>query len=158
MVQGRDILVGCHLRGRTESDTTEVTQQQRQCESESVSHSVVSNSVRPWTIAPQAPLSREFSWQEYQSGLPFSSLRDLLDPGMEPRSPALKADCLSSEPPGKLIYTYIIVYICQFKSPNSSHYPFPFISHACSLRLCFYFCFVNMTIYTNIFSDSTYMH
>jgi len=28
--QGRGSLVGCHLWGRTESDTTEVTQQQQQ--------------------------------------------------------------------------------------------------------------------------------
>ena len=44
----------------------------------------------------------EFSRQEYWSGLPFPSLGDLPDPGMEPRSPALQADSLPSEPPGKL--------------------------------------------------------
>ena len=52
-----------------------------------------------WTIAHQAPLSVGFSWQEYWSGLPFSSLGDLPDPGIEPGSPALQADTLSSEPP-----------------------------------------------------------
>ena len=35
------------------------------------------------------------------SGLPFPSLGDLPDPGIEPRSPALQADSLLSEPPGK---------------------------------------------------------
>ena len=46
-------------------------------------------SVTPWTIAYQAPPSMGFSRQEYWSGLPFPSLRDLPDPGIEPRSPAL---------------------------------------------------------------------
>ena len=34
----------------------------------------------PWTVAPQAPLSMEFSRQEYWSGLPFPALEDLPDP------------------------------------------------------------------------------
>ena len=38
-----------------------------------------------------------FSRQEYWSGLPFPSLGDLPDPGIEPGSPALKADALTSE-------------------------------------------------------------
>ena len=59
---------------------------------------VVSNSfVTPWTIAHQAPLSMEFSRQEYWSGLPFPAVGDLLDPGiktMSLASPALQADSL----------------------------------------------------------------
>ena len=55
----------------------------------------------PWTVAHQAPLSREFSRQEYWSGLPFSSPADLPNPWIEPKSPALQADSLPSEPPGK---------------------------------------------------------
>ena len=43
----------------------------------------------------------EFSSQEYWSGLPLPSLGDLPDPGIELRSPALQADALPSEPPGK---------------------------------------------------------
>ena len=43
----------------------------------------------PWTVAYQAPQSMGFSRQEYWSGLPFPSPGDLLDPGIEPRSPAL---------------------------------------------------------------------
>ena len=43
-----------------------------------------------------------FSRQEYWSGLPFPSPGDLPDPGIEPRSPSLEADALTSEPPGKL--------------------------------------------------------
>ena len=56
----------------------------------------------PWTIAGLAPLSMEFSRQEYWSGLPFPSPGDLPDPGIEHRSPALQADSISSKPPGKL--------------------------------------------------------
>ena len=55
-----------------------------------------------WTVACQAPLSRGFSRQEYWSGLPFPSPGDLPKPGIEPGSPALQADALSSELPGKL--------------------------------------------------------
>ena len=42
-----------------------------------------------------------FSRQEYWSGLPFPPPGDLPDPGIEPGSPALEADALTSEPPGK---------------------------------------------------------
>ena len=54
-----------------------------------------------WTVAHQAPPSLGFSRQEYWSGLPFPSPGELPDPGIEPRSPALQADALTSEPPGK---------------------------------------------------------
>ena len=50
---------------------------------------VVFNSVTPWTVAHQAPLSMEFSKQEYWSGLPFPFPEDLPDLGIEPRFPAL---------------------------------------------------------------------
>ena len=56
----------------------------------------------------QAPLSMEFSRQEYWNGWPFLSLGDLLDPGMEPGSPALQADYLPSKPPGKPILPRLI--------------------------------------------------
>ena len=48
--------------------------------------SVMSDSVTPWTVACQAPLSMEFSRQEYWSGLSFPSLGVLSDPGIEPVS------------------------------------------------------------------------
>ena len=57
--------------------------------------------VTPWTVAYQAPPSMGFSRQEYWSGLPLPSPGDLPDPGTEPGSPALEADALTSEPPGK---------------------------------------------------------
>ena len=62
-----------------------------------------SNSLQPtpWTIAHQALPSIKFSRQEYCSGLPFPSPGDLSDPAVERVSPALRADALLSEPPGK---------------------------------------------------------
>ena len=60
----------------------------------------------PWTVAHPAPPSMGSSRQEYWSGLPFPSPEDLPNPGIEPRSPALWADALTSEPPGKPIYIY----------------------------------------------------
>ena len=53
----------------------------------------------PWTVAHQAHLSVGFSRQEYWSGLPFLSPGGLPDPGIEPRSPAVQAAALTSEPP-----------------------------------------------------------
>ena len=54
-----------------------------------------------WTVVYEASPSMGFSRQEYCSGLPFPSPGDLPDPGVEPGSPALEADALTSEPPGK---------------------------------------------------------
>ena len=79
-----------------------------------LSCTVVFDSATPWTVAHQAPLSMEFSRQEYRCGLPFPSPGnlpdpgidlpdpgiDLPDPGIEPGSPALQADTLPSELPG----------------------------------------------------------
>ena len=56
----------------------------------------------PQIVALQAPLSLEFSGQEYWSGLPFPFPENLPDPGIESGSPAWQADSLSSEPSGKL--------------------------------------------------------
>ena len=58
----------------------------------------------PWTIAYQAPLSMEFSRQEFWSGLLFPSPGDLPNPGVKPRSPTLQEDSLPTEPPGKPNY------------------------------------------------------
>ena len=51
-------------------------------------------SATPWTVASQAPLSLEFSGQEYLSGLPFLSFGHLPDPGIEPAFLALQVDNL----------------------------------------------------------------
>ena len=54
--------------------------------------------VTPWTVAQQVPISMGFSKQEYWSGLPRPPLGNLLNPGIEPRSPALQVDALPHEP------------------------------------------------------------
>ena len=69
-------------------------------ESESVSHSVESNSFWPHGLH-QAPLFMGFSRQEFPGNLPFPSPGDLPNPGIENRSPALQANSLLSELPGK---------------------------------------------------------
>ena len=66
----------------------------------------------PWTAAYQAPLSMGFSRQGYWSGLPLPSPGDLPDPGVEPRSPTLQADALTSEPPGKPELPYFGLISC----------------------------------------------
>ena len=62
------------------------------------------DSSTPWTVVLQAPLSLEFSRQEYQSGLPFPTAGNLRDPGMEPMSlasPALVPGLCTTVPHGK---------------------------------------------------------
>ena len=123
------------LRAATKDPTMKT--EDRVCYSEDpacvrVSHSVVSNSVTPKTIALQAPLSMEFSRQECWSGWPFPSPGDLPNPGIEPGSPALQADALLSELPGNsrhcnwylfngniLTIFYLFTY---FLSPNPAFY------------------------------------
>ena len=73
-----------------------------------------------WTVARQALLSMGFSRQEYLSGLPFPSPGDLPNPGTEPISPALQADALPSEPPGKLTRTE---YHCKVSGWHSGKEP-----------------------------------
>ena len=82
-------------------------------ESESVSRSVMSDSVNPWTVARQAPLSMGFSRQEYWSGLPFPSPGDRPNPGIKPGSPALQADSLPSEPAGRPQLGFLETILCQ---------------------------------------------
>ena len=66
--------------------------------------SVMSNSAIPWTVARQAPLSLEFSRQEYWNELLFLTPGDLPDLGIEPMSPvspALAGRFFTTEPHGK---------------------------------------------------------
>ena len=61
----------------------------------------------PWTAAHQAPLSMEFSRQEWWNGLPFPTPGGLPDPGIEPDSPAslvLSGRFFTTEPPGEPVY------------------------------------------------------
>ena len=71
-----------------------------------LSRSVMSDSVTPWAIACQAPLVHEDSSGK-TTGVDFHALF-LPVPGIKPRSPALQADCLPSEPPGKRMDTGVV--------------------------------------------------
>ena len=53
-------------------------------------------------VSSVAPLSMEFSRQEYWSRLPFLPPGDFPDPGIQPVSPALAGELFTIEPPGKL--------------------------------------------------------
>ena len=69
---------------------------------ESVSHSIVTNSLQSQGLQPTRLLCPwnspgKNNWSE----LPYPSPGDLPDPGIEPGSPTLQADSLSSGPPGK---------------------------------------------------------
>ena len=60
--------------------------------------------VTPWTVVCQPPLSMGFSRQEYWSGLPFLSLRDVPGPRIQltsPVTPELETRIFTTEPPGK---------------------------------------------------------
>ena len=83
----------------------------------------------PWTVAYQAPPSVGVSRQEYWNGLLFPSpdLPDLPNPGIEPRSSALQADALPSEPPGKLKNNHDDPQIVKFRVKELYFIPFPFL-------------------------------
>ena len=62
----------------------------------------------PWSVAHQAPLSMEFSRQEYWSGLPFPPPEDLPDPGIEP-APALGGEFFTTESPVWYKYKPLVI-------------------------------------------------
>ena len=75
-----------------------------------------------WTVAHQAPPSRGFSRQEYWSRLPFASPGDLPDTGIKPRSSALQADALTSEPKNPYKgYKIGIKYLISNSAKNDKH-------------------------------------
>ena len=87
--------------------------------------------VTPWSIQ-----SMEFSRPEYWSGWPFSSSRDLPNPGAEPRSPSWQAGSLPAEPPGKPKVLAVVLYKIKRKFIFSySHF---FMSFKSSIRNVYY--------------------
>ena len=68
----------------------------------------------PMDCSPPGSSVMEFSRQEYWSGLPFPSPGDLPNPEIKPRSPALQAGSLPSEPPEKLLCFLVLTYLCKF--------------------------------------------
>ena len=97
--QNRPLIWAPRFRGPCRSQNLEKKKKtfQRTYKSQSLSH--VRLFVTPWTVAHQAPLSTEFSRQEYWSWLPFPSPGALPNSGIKPRSPALQVDSLPKEPP-----------------------------------------------------------
>ena len=87
--------------------------------------------VTPWTVAYNLP-SMGFSRQECWSGLPFLSPGDLPDPGIKPGSPALQADGLPSEPPGKLFFFFLNIYLLKYNWLTM------FQVHSKLIQLCIY--------------------
>ena len=71
-----------------------------------------------WTPVRWAPLSLGFSRQECWSGLPCPPPGDFPNPGIAPRSPALQADSLLSEPP-------VLYYICIILIFETSRTKYP---------------------------------
>ena len=67
----------------------------------------------PWTVACQAPLSTEFSRQEYWSGLSCPPPGDLPNPDIQPGSAALQADSLLFQPSGKPWTTWKPQTLCR---------------------------------------------
>ena len=67
----------------------------------------------PWTVVCQAPLFMGFSKQEYWSVLPFPSLGDLPDPGLNPHLLHWRADSLSLSPWEALIRELLQANIYQ---------------------------------------------
>ena len=121
--QGQGSLVGCRLWGHTESDTTEVTQQQHQAHHKPQGYILqyweynqFCNNCK-WTcclvtkLCPTLCDPMEYIWpgasvhgisrQEQWNGLPFPSPGDLPDLGIKPMSPALAGGFFTTEPPGK---------------------------------------------------------
>ena len=108
---GQGCLACCNSWGHKESDTTERLNWTELNWTERglamLLHECMLGHIRlcvtPWTVAHQVLLSMEFARQEYWSRLPFPSPGDLPNPGIEPGFPALQADSLLFEPPGKIL-------------------------------------------------------
>ena len=88
----------------------------------------------PWTVACQAPLSMEFSRQEYWSRLPFPTLGDVPDPGIEPLFPALAGGFFTTSTIQRVVgsplninsdlkKSYVGVFILQIVGRNSKNFP-----------------------------------
>ena len=109
----------------------------------------------PRTAACQAPQSMGY-WtrQEYWRGLLFPSPRDLSNSGIEPRSPALQADSLLSEPPGKP--TYFPYVSTKSQIPQKPHTIIHSNNSSYSkwiLKLLFHFIQKNFTFHFNLHNN-----
>ena len=87
----------------------------------------------PRTVVYQAPPSMGFFRLEYWNGLPFPSPEDLLNPGIEPGSPTLQADALSSEPPGRPNIWINNIFLCKIEQ-RAIYKPSKFSHHRQTLN------------------------
>ena len=112
----------CPLPARSSSPESS---QLYRCESENVSRSVVSHSLRPSGLQPARLLyPRNSPGKNTGVGLPFPSPGDLPHPGIKLWSPALQADSLPTEPPGKLVHCVWSSRLC-IQHRNLPLQPFP---------------------------------
>ena len=131
---GQRGLVGYCPWGHKESDMTELLHSHTHMHTHTTNthklsgFSHVQLFATPWTVARQAPLSMEFSRQEYWSGLSFPSPGNLPDPGIEPESlasPELSGGFFTTKPPGKppTLATQSCLTLCDqmdYSPPGSS--------------------------------------
>ena len=133
-------------QGKSHDDIVQIFLMLEKWKCQSLSH--VQLFVTPWSIAYQAPLSIYFSRQECWIRLPFS-FWDLPSPGIEPMSPALQANSLPTQPPGRsfltltsVLFTVLLntergifksytIIVDLFISPKS------FAFNSCILKLCY---------------------
>ena len=80
-----------------------------------------------WTVAHQAPLSMEFSRQEYWSGLPYPSSEDLPGPGIESAFLALAGRFFITEPQWK---PYFLLWVSYFRK----HF-----ENINAIKMCYFF-------------------
>ena len=116
-------------------DTKESLGGRRQCVCQLLS--CVPLFATPQAVARQAPLSMEFSRHKYCSGLPFPSPGDRPNPGIEPKSPALQADSLPSELPGKpqegaeeVVTSDLVIHTVLPKAPSLVNLTFQCIAQS----------------------------
>ena len=104
----------------------------------------------------------EFSRQEYWSGLPFPSPGYLPDPGIGPRSPALQADLLPTEPPGMPVFTvwasrkapYTPLILSQTRLLETKNNTFFIVINNSAHSLNWSFLSILHIAWTNLFSPS----
>ena len=95
----------------------------------------MSNSVAPWTVAHQVPLSKGFLRQENWIGFSSPSPGDLPNPKIKPASPALAGGLFTIEPPGKPKFVAATIKIQIYFLATFSHH-FLFILCVCSFIPC----------------------
>ena len=118
------------------------------CYCQVVSHSFAT----PWTIAHQAPLSMGFPREEYWSGLPFPSPRDLPDPETELESPTLAGRSFTTEPPVFVVVVQLLSHVWLFANPWTAARQAPL--SLLSPGVCSYSCPLSWWCYPTISSSA----